>query len=289
MALSISAVTEQGNVRPHQEDRYSILTPFMLDIDGTIYTMHVAGVFDGHGGEACVEYVSQRLLTYFKKECLRQQSLTGLLSIRALRNIISTSFQDVNTEFLQQHPEDMSGTTATIVIHAGCEIHSSTTVSAISCHCHCHTWVACVGDSSAFVQNDEEAVNQVIQDHNTEHAYEVNRISMFDDYGGIRRKYAMKKDQDYGLAVTRSFGDRRFDFVQAEPEITYLPQHEWKRLIIATDGLWDVVCGEEAMNYDDPYVLMCYRNYKYKQHDNVTIMFIEKKEKNTKTRNKDPK
>lgn len=52
------------------------------------------------------------------------------------------------------------------------------------------------------------------------------------------------------LAVSRAFGDRHLkEFVGADPDVTEyrIDQDEDKVVIVATDGLWDVMSSEEAV------------------------------------------
>jgi serine/threonine protein phosphatase PrpC len=116
--------------------------------------------------------------------------------------------------------------------------------------------VANVGDSRAVLCEGGDVVRQITVDHNPGRPEERARIEAAGGFvekaGGVARVAGM-------LAVSRSFGDRalRGAGVVAEPhvEIWEVGDEEdggvkgWgaeRYVILATDGLWDVVQNEEA-------------------------------------------
>jgi len=89
------------------------------------------------------------------------------------------------------------------------------------------------------------------------------------------------------LAVTRAIGDRRLKkFVSAVPEIKQRQLQEGDDyLILATDGVWDVLSSQQAVNV----ILQCGDNtremarslteeaYKRGSTDNITSLVIDLK------------
>jgi len=187
----------------------------------------LVGVFDGHGehghrASGCAKAVMSQLAPGF----------LGGLSAGAAQ--LKRLFAQVASEFQSQEIFQHSGTTATVALIdpvAGC-------VS-----------VAHVGDSTFALYNNGQLSFQT-NDHRIDAAAE-QRIRAHG--GGIqvvggtnKRVYVPNNTRGYavGLSLDRSLGD--LDLGQAgviaEPEVSAnLPFHPGTTLIIASDGVWDVL------------------------------------------------
>ncbi|KAF8726854.1 hypothetical protein HU200_019334 [Digitaria exilis] len=101
-----------------------------------------------------------------------------------------------------------------------------------------HLYVANVGDSRAVISKAGKAI-ALSEDHKPNRSDERKRIESAGTWrvGGV-------------LAMSRAFGNRLLkQFVIAEPEIQELEiDDELEFLIIASDGLWDVVPNEDAVS-----------------------------------------
>lgn len=105
--------------------------------------------------------------------------------------------------------------------------------------------VANVGDSRAVLCHEGKAV-QLSVDHKPNLFAEKERIESLGGmviWAGTWRVGGV-------LAVSRAFGDRPLKkYVVAQPYSTIIEEltvgHEW--LILATDGVWDVITNEEAV------------------------------------------
>lgn len=91
-----------------------------------------------------------------------------------------------------------------------------------------------------------------------------------------------------GLAVSRALGDLGFkmnlQLVSAEPEITQvaLDVHSDSCVILACDGLWDVVSSQEACDiasqYDNPQaasVALVKHAYQQGSTDNISVLVVK--------------
>ncbi|WOL13850.1 hypothetical protein Cni_G22630 [Canna indica] len=109
--------------------------------------------------------------------------------------------------------------------------------------------VANVGDSRAIICRGGDAI-PVSRDHKPDQKDERRRI---EDAGGFVM-WAGTWRVGGVLAVSRAFGDRHLKrYVVADPEIHEAAvDKSLEFLILASDGLWDVVTNEEAVNMVKP-------------------------------------
>lgn len=184
------------------------------------------GVFDGHGKDGHVISALSRKILVNKVETL------GISNI-------SEAFRQTNEEILKRCQEknadfEFSGCTATFASIFNNELT-----------------LAYLGDSKAVMvknfQGNLIACSLTI-DHNTNNLLEKKRIEQAggiifrNQNEGLSRVFTPKSQ--LGLAVTRSFGDEAFkNFgVICEPTVEKIQiESNDKYLVIATDGVWDVV------------------------------------------------
>lgn len=108
--------------------------------------------------------------------------------------------------------------------------------------------IAHVGDSRAVLGKSNGSVVRLCEDHRPQRVDEMERIAAAGgvvlDGGGVARVNGV-------LAVSRSIGDNALkDVVIAQPDITSVTLQENDEIvIIATDGLWDVVSDEESVSH----------------------------------------
>lgn len=193
------------------------------DVDGEIVGLF--GVFDGHGGKRAAEYVKQHLFNTL----IRHPKF-----ISDTKSAIADAYSHTDTEFLnlENNQNRDAGSTASTAILVGDRL-----------------LVANVGDSRAVICRGGNAI-AVSRDHKPDQTDERQRI---EDAGGFVM-WAGTWRVGGVLAVSRAFGDRLLkQFVVADPEI----QEEkvdsaLEFLILASDGLWDVVTNEEAVGMVKP-------------------------------------
>ena len=176
-------------------------------------------VCDGHGGTAAAVFVR----TYLSHFIIREWTIES-----EIEKILKNAYEKLDKELLHQ-VHDGSGTTCCTVI-----------ISRLTGK----MWVANVGDSRAIFVG-KNGVKQLSMDHRATRPDEVERIKKAG--GFVINKRVMGE-----LAVTRALGDVRFkdpeyNLVTPEPEVTQHLQNG--TLVIACDGLFDVMSNEEVAEF----------------------------------------
>ncbi|GBG63391.1 hypothetical protein CBR_g38013 [Chara braunii] len=179
------------------------------------------GVFDGHGGRKAADYVQKHLVNNLKDH---PKLLTDTKS--AIREVyLQTDEAYINMEDNGQSRD--AGSTASTAVLVGKRLV-----------------VANVGDSRVVLCRKGKA-HPLSTDHKPSKLEEQKRIK---DAGGVIM-WAGTWRVGGVLAVTRAFGDKMLKpYVSAEPEIVdeiVYPSDEF--LVLASDGLWDVVSNDEAV------------------------------------------
>jgi serine/threonine protein phosphatase PrpC len=181
-------------------------------------------------------------------------SLRNLLSSHSVDAMLS-AFALTNQNFIKVSPGDeRSGTTATVALLFGE-----------------HLLISHVGDSRAVLCCDEMGgAIQLTIDHTPYNAKERARVEAAGGHVSVVQTGGVLRVDD-NLAVTRSIGDKTFASISAEPDTLvldlsklkhtnapssstassssmcskYLTLHP-KFMVVASDGLWDVMSNDEA-------------------------------------------
>uniref|UniRef100_A0ACD5Z214 Uncharacterized protein n=1 Tax=Avena sativa TaxID=4498 RepID=A0ACD5Z214_AVESA len=188
------------------------------DVDGE--TVGLFGVFDGHGGARAAEYVKKHLFSNLIKHPKFMIDT---------KSAIAETFNHTDSEFLKadsSHSRDAGSTASTAILVGGRLV------------------VANVGDSRAVVSKGGKAI-AVSRDHKPDQTDERQRI---EEAGGFVM-WAGTWRVGGVLAVSRAFGDKLLkQYVVADPEIKEeVVDGSLEFLILASDGLWDVVSNDEAV------------------------------------------
>lgn len=187
-------------------------------VDGEIVGLF--GVFDGHGGARAAEYVKQNLFSNL---------ISHPKFISDTKVAIADAYNHTDSELLkaENNQNRDAGSTASTAILVGDRL-----------------LVANVGDSRAVICRGGDAI-AVSRDHKPDQTDERQRI---EDAGGFVM-WAGTWRVGGVLAVSRAFGDRLLkQYVVADPEIQEEKiDSSLEFLILASDGLWDVVTNEEAV------------------------------------------
>lgn len=220
--------------------------------------MIFCGVFDGHGSWG--HMVSRRVKKIMPASLLCYwQEAVALNSINSKneKNDIFSRFEIWKQVFLktcsfmdhdlEQHPRIdtfESGTTALTMVKQGD-----------------HLVIANIGDSRAVLATISEEGNLVpiqltvdlkpnLPQETARITQSMGRVHSLEDEPGIYRIYGDSVNSP-GLAISRAFGDhyiKGFGLI-SEPEITerkISPTDQFA--ILATDGVWDVISNQEAVN-----------------------------------------
>jgi serine/threonine protein phosphatase PrpC len=208
------------------------------------------GVYDGHGGDQVAKYLANNLHLNI-----------GINSEEISKDSIKLGFQITNSELnsLGKHKDGE---------HKGykiCDRTGSTAVCAIIDSKLKKIMIANAGDSRAVLvgsngivcattdhkisdDNEQKRViengGEIIEDKNEETGRITLRIAGKEAVDSDGRLYTL------GVTVSRSFGDREFRGVVCDPdilEIDFNQNHEF--LILASDGLWDILSNEDAAQF----------------------------------------
>ncbi|MCL7037684.1 hypothetical protein MKW94_002695 [Papaver nudicaule] len=179
----------------------------------------------GHGGARAAEYVKQNLFSNL---------ISHPKFISDTKSAIADAYNHTDSEFLKSENTQNrdAGSTASTAILVGDRL-----------------LVANVGDSRAVICRGGNAI-AVSRDHKPDQTDERQRI---EDAGGFVM-WAGTWRVGGVLAVSRAFGDRLLkQYVVADPEIQEeVVDSSLEFLILASDGLWDVVTNEEAVSMTKP-------------------------------------
>ncbi|CAN6236522.1 unnamed protein product [Urochloa humidicola] len=220
-------------------------------VDGQIVGLF--GVFDGHGGAKVAEYVKENLFSHL----LRHPKFMSDTKVA-----IDDAYKSTDSEFLESDSsQNQCGSTASTAVLVGDRL-----------------FVANVGDSRAIICRGGNAI-AVSKDHKPDQTDERQRI---EDAGGFVM-WAGTWRVGGVLAVSRAFGDKLLkQYVVVDPEIREeVVDGTLEFLVLASDGLWDVVSNEEAVamtrSIQDPEEAakkLLQEAYKRESSDNITCVVV---------------
>ncbi|KAJ8535837.1 hypothetical protein K7X08_034238 [Anisodus acutangulus] len=211
-------------------------------------TSHFYGVYDGHGGSQVAEYCRKRVhlalvedLKLFKDDYLVDGSARDTRQVQ-WEKVFTNCFLKVDDEVGGKPNIDLCDDNInTSSEPIAPETVGSTAVVAVICSSH--IIVANCGDSRAVLYRGKEAVALSI-DHKPSREDEYARIEAS---GG--KVIQWNGHRVFGvLAMSRSIGDRYLKpWIIPEPEVMFVPRaREDECLVLASDGLWDVMSNEEV-------------------------------------------
>lgn len=215
-ALTSRAEEANPGFRDYMEDGHAIVDP-LCPVSGEHCGLFA--VYDGHGGRETVDYVEANLHELFRKE---MKSISDDMT-----PVCTSVFHKLDSQ-LAMMGNWSNGCTATVALVRG------RPGSPMTLH------VANVGDSRALLLGDSNAW-RVSKDHKPSDAGEARRV----EAEGGRVKNGRVSGS---LAVSRALGDHRLKShgVSCVPDVSTSVVAAGHALIIASDGLWDVVPDDEA-------------------------------------------
>jgi len=209
-------------------------------------------VFDGHGGNAVSAALRDKLhlkVNHFKKierekeiqskgDSSLSSSIESPLSITSYTTAIRNAFNEMDEEILMNENMCLQGSTAVAVfLHDG-ENEERTLISAN------------VGDSRAILSRRKQAID-LTRDHKPNEKEEKARIIemgeevLWDHYSKVYRVR--------GLSLSRAMGDKAAKpAVSGEVEIKSIPLlkgYNDEFIVLASDGLWDVMSSQEVVDF----------------------------------------
>ncbi|ONH97951.1 hypothetical protein PRUPE_7G220600 [Prunus persica] len=191
-----------------------------------ISPVHFFGVYDGHGGNQVANFCAERMHEVIAQEWDRE-TVDGYEWQRKWETAFSIGFEKADNELLEEAiAPEMVGSTAVVAILSGCQI--------ITSNC---------GDSRAVLCRGTETIPLTV-DQKPDREDELLRIE-----GGGGKVINWNGARVFGvLAMSRAIGDRYLrPWIIPVPEISFMTRtDEDECLILASDGLWDVMTNEEV-------------------------------------------
>jgi len=178
------------------------------------------GVYDGHGGPNASQYCSDWMATYLR----RQHSWPVDLG-----SSLCGAFDEADEDFVASGHLD--GTTACVALVLGSE--------RVVC--------ANAGDSRSVVVRRDGSIARLSRDHKPGTPDETRRIT---EMGGRVMYMGGRWRVEGSLAVSRGIGDAALKpYISSEPELVeYDLDEDDLFLVVATDGIWDVMENEYLAN-----------------------------------------
>ncbi|TKY74885.1 phosphatase 2C 16 [Spatholobus suberectus] len=199
-------------------------------------TIHFFGVYDGHGGSQVANYCRERMHLALAEEI--ELVKEGLL-VECTKDDCRDLWKKAFTNCFLKVDSEVGGEVNSEPVAP--ETVGSTSVVAIICSSH--IIVSNCGDSRAVLCRGKEPMALSV-DHKPNRDDEYARIEAA---GG--KVIQWNGHRVFGvLAMSRSIGDRYLKpWIIPDPEVMFLPRaKDDECLILASDGLWDVMTNEEV-------------------------------------------
>jgi serine/threonine protein phosphatase PrpC len=232
----------QGKRESNEDQHYNYFN--LNGSDKEKNDINFLSVYDGHGGKLVSKYLKDNLPIYFIKKFKRNIYLTQDTFSKYVNSVYNLLQDNLKSE----HPRAVNycGSTSCIIIH--CINHEEK---------KSFLWIINVGDSRGVLSNKDSIAIPLSKDHKPNSPEEKMRIEKLGGeivYDGVDWRV---KD----LSLSRAFGD-----VECTPYVTHLPQIYCRKLskgdkflILACDGLWDVLSNQDAV---DIIIKLETKNYK---------------------------
>ncbi|OEL32656.1 putative protein phosphatase 2C 50 [Dichanthelium oligosanthes] len=208
--------------------------------------MHLFGVFDGHGGSEVANYCGDRIHVVLRE--MLSRAARGLEELGELdikehwEKVFGDCFQRVDDEVSGEASRFCSGAVSEVRCKpvAAANVGSTAVVAVV---CSSHVIIANCGDSRVVLCRGKEPMALSV-DHKPDREDECTRIEAA---GGKVINWNGHRVSGI-LAMSRSIGDRYVKpFLIPTPEVRVIPRaKDDDCLILASDGLWDVISNEDA-------------------------------------------
>ncbi|KAF8393589.1 hypothetical protein HHK36_021833 [Tetracentron sinense] len=226
-------------------------------------TAHFFGVYDGHGGSQVANYCRDHFHSALAEEIEILKEGLGDGSIRVnwqeqWEKAFTSCFLKVDAEVggivSRRSVEGHTDASETSLEPVAPETVGSTAV--VACICSSHIMVANCGDSRAVLCRGKLPMPLSV-DHKPNREDEYARI---EEAGG--KVIQWNGHRVFGvLAMSRSIGDRYLKpWIIPDPEVMFVPRaKEDECLILASDGLWDVMTNEEVCDVARRRILLWHK------------------------------
>jgi len=257
--LHVGTFQEKGVFKASMEDRMIVRSGVSVESLGATCHKSVCalfGVFDGHSGASCSDFVATNLdRSLF--DCLRHQSKRDVRSDLAMRSALLAAFRTTEHNFFQYlnkleggaaHAWATAGSTACSAVLFGPDEEGRLRLA-----------VANAGDSRVVLGRKDGRAVRLSEDHTPNVPSERKRIeaegsSVVNASGIWRIVLPSKRGLGLaGLSVSRGFGDIEYKqpagVVSAVPDVfmRVVDLREDSFIVICSDGVWGPVSDADAV------------------------------------------
>ena len=222
--MSVHFVSLKGE-RPNNEDRHNIILG--LNNDKSKANVNFYAVYDGHGGKFVSKFLSENLPRYFTHPKIKYP-LT--------KTYVNKIYDNLEDTLKKKYTKQATDCGSTCLVVCNYKNEGKQYLNIIN-----------TGDSRCVLCRNNIGI-ALTKDHKPNWVDERRRINKL---GGI-----IKKDGNVyrinDLSVSRAFGDLESSkYVTHRPELyKYTIKDKLdKFIIVACDGLWDVVSSQDAVNF----------------------------------------
>uniref|UniRef100_A0A1J3JPX2 protein-serine/threonine phosphatase n=1 Tax=Noccaea caerulescens TaxID=107243 RepID=A0A1J3JPX2_NOCCA len=251
-SVPLYGVTSICGRRPEMEDSVSTIPRFLQVSSNSLLdgcrvgngfnphsSAHFFGVYDGHGGSQVADYCRERMHLALTEEIVEEKPefCDGDTWQEKWKRALFNTFMRVDSE-IDSVPETVGSTSVVAVVFPT------------------HIFVANCGDSRAVLCRGKTPLALTV-DHKPDREDEAARIEAA---GG--KVIQWNGARVFGvLAMSRSIGDRYLKpSVIPDPEVTSVRRvKEDDCLILASDGLWDVMTNEEVCDLARKRILLWHK------------------------------
>uniref|UniRef100_A0A914XWL0 PPM-type phosphatase domain-containing protein n=1 Tax=Panagrolaimus superbus TaxID=310955 RepID=A0A914XWL0_9BILA len=235
-------------------------------------------IFDGHGGDSVSDYLESKYSTHIFEKLLENDIITSDNEeyFKTIEKEITNGIHEVDNNIIKMD---------TARIYTG-----STLCSAVIQN-NKYLTIANVGDSRAVACDSQGNCITLTRDHKPSDEKEKQRI---EDAGGAVTQIGEDCERVQGiLAMTRSMGDaslkaRKFLIVDPDVMTYHLTKDNFRFIIIASDGLFDVFEDEELIQKVNLYLqtngnesfpklahFLCLEAINHGTEDNISVLIIK--------------
>ena len=226
--MLIQSASLQG-IRESNEDEH-VAIQNMNSTDKNLNKVNMLAVFDGHGGPHVSKFLKDNMYKYFLKKTNDNNYKDNKKTIKYINGV----FDHLQNKLKKEKYSKYCGSTALVTLETKSRSKRS-------------LWVANTGDCRSILCNRYNIAVQLTKDHKPNSMEERRRIE------GLNGKITFDGDdwRVKDLSLSRAFGD-----LDATPYVTHLPQiYKYrisdgdKFMVLACDGLWDVLSNQEVTNF----------------------------------------
>lgn len=246
--------------RISNEDEHTIFTN-ITNTDENINDINIFGIYDGHGGDKISKYLSDKMPNYY---------LNKNNKYPFNKKYHEDVFKDLQNKILKLKEGNISGSTCllNIMYKYDDELHFNTVN---------------LGDSRLVIIYKTGFCKQITIDHKPDDEIEKTRIEKI---GGDVYKDSEGVFRIGDLSLSRAFGDGdNAPYISQIPDVFYSKiTSKTKYIVMACDGLWDVIENKELFELLENYkknnvknlaVNLANEALKKKSYDNISIIIIE--------------